>query len=85
MDITELLTFTKKSGASDLHLSTGNPPMVRVHGEMRRLKLPPLAKEDIHHLISKFIDGETRKLDIRKRELSFLSNPTNPPNIQLPT
>ncbi len=39
MDITELLAFAAKNGASDLHLSSGMPPMIRVDGEVRRINL----------------------------------------------
>src|SRR5919199_1020172 len=42
MDISELLAFTVKNKASDLHLSAGLPPMIRVHGDVRRINLPPL-------------------------------------------
>jgi twitching motility protein PilT len=42
MDITELLAFSAKQGASDLHLSAGLPPMIRVDGDMRRINVPPL-------------------------------------------
>ncbi len=41
MDITELLAFSAKQGASDLHLSAGLPPMIRVDGDIRRINLPP--------------------------------------------
>jgi twitching motility protein PilT len=42
MEISELLAFTVKNKASDLHLSAGLPPMIRVHGDVRRINLPPL-------------------------------------------
>ena len=71
MDITELLSFTKKSGASDLHISTGNPPMVRVHGEMRKLKLPPFSKDDIHHLIYDIMSDEQKKIFEENKEIDF--------------
>ena len=45
MEISDLLAFTVKNKASDLHLSAGLPPMIRVHGDIRRINLPPLA----HH------------------------------------
>ena len=41
MDITELLAFAVQQGASDLHLSAGLPPMIRVDGDIRRVNLPP--------------------------------------------
>nr|MBP9033991.1 twitching motility protein PilT [Pseudomonadales bacterium] len=42
MDITELLAFAAKQRASDLHLSAGLPPMIRVDGDVRRINLPPM-------------------------------------------
>jgi twitching motility protein PilT len=41
MDLTELLAFVVKNKASDLHLSSGLPPMIRVHGDVKRINLPP--------------------------------------------
>ena len=40
MDIAELLTFSVKNGASDLHLSAGLPPMIRVDGDVRKINVP---------------------------------------------
>ncbi len=40
MDISELLLFVHKEGASDLHISAGEQPMVRIHGDMRRIEVP---------------------------------------------
>jgi len=71
MDITELLSFTKKVGASDLHLSAGNPPMVRVDGEMRRIKMPPPTREEIHHLIYDIMGDEQKKLFEENKEIDF--------------
>ncbi|MGQ8613886.1 hypothetical protein ACUTFV_28130, partial [Klebsiella pneumoniae] len=51
MDITELLAFSVKNGASDLHLSAGMPPMIRVDGEVRRINLPALEHKDVHRLV----------------------------------
>jgi len=42
MDIAQLLTFGVKNGASDMHLSAGVPPMIRVDGDMRRINVPAL-------------------------------------------
>ena len=41
MDITQLLAFSVKNKASDLHLSSGLPPMIRVHGDVRRINVDP--------------------------------------------
>ena len=51
MDITELLAFAVKNKASDLHLSAGLPPMIRVHGDVRRINLPPMEHEDVHAMV----------------------------------
>ena len=51
MDITELLTFVVKNNASDLHLSSGLPPMIRVHGDVRKITLPPMEHKDVHAII----------------------------------
>ena len=51
MDITELLAFSVKNKASDLHLSAGLPPLIRVDGEMRKLNVPALDHKQVHALI----------------------------------
>ena len=51
MDITELLAFSAKQGASDLHLSAGLPPMIRVDGDVRRINLPAMEHKQVHQLI----------------------------------
>ena len=51
MDIADLLAFGVKNNASDLHLSAGLPPMIRVDGDMRRINLPPLTHRQVHDLI----------------------------------
>lgn len=51
MDITELLAFSVKQGASDLHLSAGLPPMIRIDGDIRRINLPVLEAQQVHELI----------------------------------
>ncbi|MEY1660706.1 type IV pilus twitching motility protein PilT [Isoalcanivorax beigongshangi] len=61
MDITELLAFSAKNGASDLHLSAGLPPMIRVDGDVRRINLPPLEHKDVHALIYDIMNDKQRK------------------------
>ena len=61
MDITELLAFSAKNGASDLHLSAGLPPMIRVDGEVRRINLPPLEHKDVHRLIYDIMNDKQRR------------------------
>jgi len=61
MDITELLAFSAKQNASDLHLSAGLPPMIRVDGDVRRINLPPLEHKDVHGLIYEIMNDSQRR------------------------
>ncbi|WP_166422223.1 type IV pilus twitching motility protein PilT [Paraglaciecola sp. 20A4] len=61
MDITELLAFSVKNNASDLHLSAGLPPIIRVDGEMRRLNVPALDHKQVHALIYEIMNDNQRK------------------------
>lgn len=61
MDITELLAFSAKQGASDLHLSSGLPPMIRVDGDVRRINLPPMQHKQVHGLIYEIMNDRQRK------------------------
>jgi twitching motility protein PilT len=62
MDITELLAFAVKNKASDLHLSSGLPPLIRVHGDIRRINLPPMEHEDVHAMVYDIMSDEQRKM-----------------------
>ena len=61
MDLTELLAFVVKNKASDLHLSSGLPPMIRVHGDVRRINVPPLEHKDVHGMIYDIMNDAQRK------------------------
>ncbi len=61
MDITELLAFSVKQGASDLHLSAGLPPMIRIDGDVRRINLPALEHKQVHSLIYDIMNDKQRK------------------------
>ena len=61
MDITELLAFSAKQGASDLHLSAGLPPMIRVDGDVRRINLPAMDHKQVHALIYDIMNEKQRK------------------------
>ncbi len=61
MDITELLAFTVKNKASDLHVSAGLPPMIRVHGDVRRINLPALGHKDVHGMVYDIMNDAQRK------------------------
>ena len=71
MDISELLTFSVKNKASDLHLSAGLPPMIRVHGDVRRINLPPLEHRDVHAMIYDIMTDSQRKQFDENLECDF--------------
>jgi twitching motility protein PilT len=61
MDITELLAFSVKNNASDLHLSAGLPPMIRVDGDVRRLNLQPFDHTMVHAMIYDLMNDKQRR------------------------
>ena len=71
MDITELLAFVVKNKASDLHLSSGLPPMIRVHGDIRRINLPAMEHKDVHAMIYDIMNDGQRKHYEENLELDF--------------
>ncbi|MDD3379937.1 MAG: type IV pilus twitching motility protein PilT [Rugosibacter sp.] len=71
MDITELLSFVVKNSASDLHLSAGLPPMIRVHGDVRRINLPPMEHKEVHSMIYDIMNDGQRKVYEENLECDF--------------
>lgn len=71
MDITELLAFSVKNKASDLHLSSGLPPMIRVHGDVRRINLPPMEHKDVHGMVYDIMSDAQRKVYEETLECDF--------------
>jgi len=71
MDITELLAFGVKNKASDLHLSSGLPPMIRVHGDMRRINLPPMEHKEVHAMVYDIMNDGQRKHYEENKEVDF--------------
>jgi twitching motility protein PilT len=61
MDITELLAFSVKNNASDLHLSADLPPMIRVDGDIRRINVPALDHKTVHSLVYDIMNDKQRK------------------------
>ena len=61
MDIAELLAFSVKHNASDLHLSAGLPPMIRVDGDIRRINVPVLDHKTVHALVYDIMNDKQRK------------------------
>jgi twitching motility protein PilT len=71
MDLTELLAFVVKNKASDLHLSSGLPPMIRVHGDIRRINVPPLEHKDVHGMVYDIMSDGQRKFYEENLECDF--------------
>ncbi len=71
MDVTELLAFSVKNQASDLHLSAGLPPMIRVHGDMRRINLPPMEHKTVHGMVYDIMSDSQRKKYEEDLEVDF--------------
>ncbi len=71
MDITKLLEFTHQQEASDLHISAGEPPMMRIHGSMKKVKMPPLTSEQTHAMIYDIMGDSQRKHFEEHSELDF--------------
>ena len=61
MDITQLLAFSVKNKASDLHLSAGLPPMIRVHGDVRRINVEALDHKMVHDMVYDIMNDAQRK------------------------
>lgn len=71
MDITELLSTAKRNNASDLHLSPGNPPINRVHGELRPMSNEPLQGEQIRHMLYSLMSEHQRARFEEEMEIDF--------------
>jgi len=71
LHIDQLLKFTKEQGASDLHLSVGSEPMIRIDGRLRKLELPGLTREDIRRLIYQAMSEEQARKFEQGYEVDF--------------
>lgn len=71
MDIAELLLFAHKQGASDLHISAGEPPRIRVHGDMMPVKVPSLDKKEVHNMIYDILNDRQRKIFEETHDIDF--------------
>jgi twitching motility protein PilT len=61
MDVADLLAFSVKNAASDLHLSAGLPPMIRVDGDVRRVNVPALDNKSVHNMLYDIMSDKQRK------------------------
>jgi twitching motility protein PilT len=71
MDITELLAFSVQHDASDLHLSTGTPPAIRVDGDVRKLNIPAFDAKDVNALVYDIMNDRQRKEYEENLEVDF--------------
>jgi twitching motility protein PilT len=71
MNIDELLRYAAKYGASDLHITVGNQPIIRVNGKLKKIPGPALASEDAQALIYSILTDEQRTLVEQRRELDL--------------
>ncbi|WP_068711930.1 type IV pilus twitching motility protein PilT [Vibrio tritonius] len=71
MDIAELLDFSVKHNASDLHLSAGVPPMVRIDGEVRKLGVPAFSHAEVHRLVFEIMNDAQRRDYEENLEVDF--------------
>jgi twitching motility protein PilT len=69
--IIELLSFSVKSKASDLHLSAGMPPMLRVNGDVRKLNIPEMDHKQVHSLLYDIMNDQQRKFYEENLECDF--------------
>lgn len=71
MDISDLLAFSVKNKASDLHLSAGLPPMIRVHGDVRRINVPAMEHNEVHDMVYDIMNDGQRKVYEEMLECDF--------------
>ena len=71
MDISDLLAFSVKNKASDLHLSAGLPPMIRVHGDIRKINVPAMDHSQVHDMVYDIMNDGQRKVYEETLECDF--------------
>jgi twitching motility protein PilT len=71
MDISQLLHFAAQHDASDLHISAGEPPIIRVSGDTKRIKSPPLTPEQTHAMLYDIMNDAQRKAFEEHSDLDF--------------
>jgi twitching motility protein PilT len=71
MDISEILAFANEKGASDLHISSGEPPIVRIDGDIQKVDMPSLPKDEVHSMLYDILNDQQRKIFEEKKEIDF--------------
>jgi twitching motility protein PilT len=70
-DLTALLGFANDQGASDVHVSAGMPPLLRIRGQMTQLDLPAMSAEDTHAVLFDVLNDEQKKVYEERRDIDF--------------
>lgn len=70
-NLEDILRFVVQQQASDLHLSTGLPPMIRLHGDIKRLNLPALTSEEIQRLVMDYMKDNYKKVFEENNDVDF--------------
>ncbi len=71
MDISEILRFSTEQGASDLHISSGEPPIIRVHGDIQKVDMPSLTRESVHTMLYDLLNDHQRNNFEANKEIDF--------------
>ena len=71
MDISELLAFSVKNGASDLHVSAGEAPMIRINGDMTKIKMPAIEDKQVQAMVYDIMNDDQRKHFEEFKDLDF--------------
>ena len=71
LSINDLLSYALDSGASDLHLSVGATPMVRINGTMRPLNLPPMTQETLESIMREVMNDDQIARFKQRKEIDF--------------
>ena len=71
MGIGKILAFANEKGASDLHISSGEPPIVRIDGDIQKVDMPSLPKDEVHSMLYDILNDQQRKIFEEKKEIDF--------------
>ena len=71
VQIQQLLKGMVDNGASDLHITVNSPPVMRIHGEIVKIKLPPLSREGTKQLLSQVLTVEQKKQFEKNLQIDF--------------
>jgi len=71
MDIGKILAFANEKGASDLHISSGEPPIVRIDGDIQKVDMPSLPRDEVHSMLYDILNDQQRKIFEEKKEIDF--------------